>query len=69
MLLGSIIVAPDGAVLGAMLGDVWAGTIAGLIAGVILGAVTGAIAGWIGPRLVLKPPGGEPESGVARPQQ
>jgi hypothetical protein len=55
-LIGSIVVAPDGAILGMIFGNAGLGVVAGLLAGAILGAAGGGIAGLVGPRLVLKPP-------------
>jgi len=60
-LVGSIIVAPDGAIFGAIFADVWLGTLAGAIVGAVLGAIIGGVAGVMGPRLILRPPAGDHE--------
>jgi len=61
-LLGSIIVAPDGAIFGAIFADVWLGLLAGALTGAVLGATVGGVAGVVGPRLILKPPKGDHEN-------
>ncbi len=63
-LIGSLILAPDGALVGLFVGDVVRGTLAGALAGAILGAIVGAIAALAGPRMILPPPAEDGEREV-----
>jgi hypothetical protein len=67
-LIGGIVVAPDGAILGMIFGNAGLGALAGLLAGAILGATGGGIAGAVGPRLVLKPPPADNDNATIEPR-